>query len=430
MMVQRKRWPMEKPRIAVFGGQRGKTFLDHTSACGKGELVAVCDRDEEVLQDVRAYCEARGAAPLLVREFDGLFAAKPSCVVLANYANEHAPYAVRCLDKKVAVISEVLPAQNLREAAELCDAVERSKAAYLYAENYCFMEGPREMRRLYRKGLLGEFEYGEGEYLHNCEPIWHQLTYGQRDHWRNLQYAPFYCTHSLGPIVHATGLRPVRVVGFEPPYNRKMARMGALSAPYSVEMVTLENGAVVRSLHGQLTKNSVWFSMYGSLGHIEAVREAAVLGGGKRQGTLYASLDLKEGEPCDEVDEYVPKNAFPDAPQGGHALSDRYMIENFLDVLSGGEGDAIGVYEAMDMFLPGIFAYKSVLAGGVPMEVPDFRLRSERDKWRDDTSCTDPAAAGDQLLPANAKGNPVIEQSVYDGLYEKWKRERDKEENK
>ena len=120
----------------------------------------------------------------------------------------------------------------------------------------------------------------------------------------------------------------------------------------------------------------------------------------------------------------------PDAPQGGHALSDRYMIENFLDVLSGGEGDTIGVYEAMDMFLPGIFAYKSVLAGGVPMEVPDFRLRSERDKWRGDTSCTDPAAAGDQLLPANAKGNPVIEQSVYDGLYEKWKRERDKEENK
>ena len=46
----------------------------------------------------------------------------------------------------------------------------------------------------------------------------------------------------------------------------------------------------------------------------------------------------------------------------------------------------------------------------------DLRDRAERDRWRSDTRCVDPAAAGDQLLPSYSKGNPDIPQSVYDGL--------------
>ena len=93
-------------------------------------------------------------------------------VVLANYANEHAPYAVRCLKRGLHVFSEVLPVATLKEAAELCDAVEESGKVYFYAENYCYFEAVREMRRLMQSGALGEFQYGEGEYLHDCEPGW------------------------------------------------------------------------------------------------------------------------------------------------------------------------------------------------------------------------------------------------------------------
>ena len=92
------------------------------------------------------------------------------CVVLANYANEHAPYAIRCLKAGKHVLSEVLPVQTMREAVELIEAVEQSGKVYAYAENYCYMPATRKLRQYYRDGALGSFEYGEGEYMHNCEP--------------------------------------------------------------------------------------------------------------------------------------------------------------------------------------------------------------------------------------------------------------------
>lgn len=86
-------------------------------------------------------------------------------------------------------------------------------------------------------------------------------------------YSTFYCTHSLGPIIHATSLKPVRVTGFESTMNERHLRCGAKGGQFGIEMVTLENGAIVKSIHGSLYKNSIWYSMYGSKGRAECPRE-------------------------------------------------------------------------------------------------------------------------------------------------------------
>lgn len=83
------------------------------------------------------------------------------------------------------VLSEVLPCQTIAEAVLLVEAIEKSNKIYSYAENYCYMAAPSEMRKLYREGKLGVFEYGEGEYMHNCESVWPRITHGNKDHWRN-----------------------------------------------------------------------------------------------------------------------------------------------------------------------------------------------------------------------------------------------------
>lgn len=86
--------------------------------------------------------------------------------------------------------------------------MEESGKVYFYAENYCYFEAVREMRRLMQSGALGEFQYGEGEYLHDCEPGWASLTYGDRRHWRNTMDAFYYCTHSFGPLRHVADCVP------------------------------------------------------------------------------------------------------------------------------------------------------------------------------------------------------------------------------
>ena len=108
----------------------------------------------------------------------------------------------------------MLACQNLAEAVALVEAVERSRKVYTYAENYCYFRGTLEMQRLYRRGDIGEFLHGEGEYVHDCEGIWPAITRGERSHWRNWIPATFYCTHSIGPILTITGTRPTRVTAY------------------------------------------------------------------------------------------------------------------------------------------------------------------------------------------------------------------------
>ena len=160
--------------------------------------------------------------------------------------------------------------------------------------------------------------------------------------------------------------------------------------------------------------------MYGSKGRMESAREDAEH---KDSGMhkIYVNADNYSGEyPMGvHVDEYEPKNV--DAERYGHGGSDFYPMYHFVERILGDKtADTIDVYEALDMFLPGLFAYRSVLSGGKPMEIPNLREKSERDKWREDTACTDPKVAGDKLLPVFSKGNPDIPKETYDIVKKKW----------
>ncbi|MCR4616263.1 MAG: GNAT family N-acetyltransferase [Clostridiales bacterium] len=403
----------KKVRIGVFGAGRGQSMMDYCRASNNSELVAVCDAWQWQLDRAR---RKFGESVTYYTDFDEFIKHDMDAVVIANYANEHAPYAIRCLKAGKNVLSEVLPVQTMKEAVELVEAVEESGKIYAYAENNCFMPAPREMRALYREGVLGSFEYGEGEYIHNCEPDWFFLTIGNPDHWRNTMSAFYYCTHSIGPLVHISGERPVKVSGFEVPFNKRMERMGAKAGPMAVEMITLESGAVLKSFHGVgPSRNSIWYSIYGSKGRIESIREEGDCFDIKK---MFINCDENEGDNNIKTVEVTVEGAMDDvADKFGHGGADFYLMYQFVQKLRGNKNaDVIDVYEAMDMFLPGMFAYFSVLDGGSSMDVPNLRNKEERDKWRNDTRCTDPKVAGDQLIPSYSKGNPHIAPEIYEGL--------------
>ena len=60
------------------------------------------------------------------------------------------------------------------------------------------------------------------------------------------------------------------------------------------------------------------------------------------------------------------------------------------------------------------------MEGGVSLDIPNLRNKEEREKWRNDTACTDPKVAGDMLLPTCKTGTPDIPDEVYDRVREKW----------
>ena len=399
----------KKLRIGVLGAYRGTSMISYCDTADNAEIVAICDKWPEALERQKANYADRDIA--FYDNFDDFIKHDMDAVWLANYAHEHAPFAIRALKAGKHVASEVLPVQTLKEAVELIETIEETGLTYAYAENYVYMPGPNEMRKRYKEGQIGELEYAECEYLHNCESIWPSIAYGDKNHWRNRMYSTFYCTHSLGPIIHGTGLRPVKVTGFEGKIGERCYRMGKLAAPYGMEIVELENGAHVRSIHGGLYKHSTWYTMYGSKGRLETAKSAAGVGAYTR---LYAEYDDFPGDYKNpHREDLTPATGGDVGKRFGHGGSDFYSAYNFVEAALGREADYIDIYSAIDMCLCGIFAYRSILKGGIPMEIPNLRDKAEREKWRNDELSVFAPEGSPNKIPSNSQGITSMPDEVY-----------------
>lgn len=415
---------MSKIKIGVFGAHRGTALIRELMHNPYAGVVAICDKFRPALEAAGTVASDAGVKVDLFEDFDQFIQADMDAVVLANYAHEHAAYSIRLLKSGRHVLSEVLACANLAEGIALIEAVESCGMIYNYAESYCFFNTTEEMRRLYRAGDIGEFTYGEGEYLHNCSNIWPYLTYGEREHWRNRQYSTFYCSHSLGPLLHITGLRPVKVVGLEGRNQAWMRSVGVGAGEFGMELVTLENGAIVKSLHGSMKREpaSINYELYGTEGSMETDRFD------RTRLHLY-----REPVGCTEGEHklYSPDFIFSDAAKSGHSGSDFFGTHYFVGSILGDElsiANSIDVYEAMDMCIPGLLAYRSIISGGTTLEVPNLRLASEREKYRSDTFCTFEEAAGDMYV-SNSFAQPnhdPIPDSVYEEVRRRWLAEQTK----
>lgn len=380
----------------------------------EAELVAVCDKYEPLLENVKKYAEENNMGHIgLYTDFDEFLQHDMDAVILANYAHEHAKFAIKVLNSGRHVMTECLTMANMAEAVQLIETVEKTGLVYNYAENYCFTPSRWEMRELYRKGVIGELVYAEGEYIHDCSSIWPSITYGQRDHWRNANSSVFYCTHSIGPILHMTGLRPVQVSAFETQSMPYMRDLGNTCGCGGMEIVTLENGAILKSVHGNLKSyRHSNYQLNGTLGSLQEINEGEI--------GVYAE---QIGQNCrGERKQYKPEPVVAGSELSGHGGGDFFTTYYFIRSILGDEvakERAIGVYEAVDMCMPGTLGYRSLYNGNIPVKLPNLRNVEERDAFRNDTFCTFKESAGDMYVPNNVK-DPPIPDEVYEKVKNMW----------
>jgi len=406
---------MNRIRVGVLGATRGVDLgLNALAGHPFAELTAICESYAPLRERVKAELEGKGAKVECVETFEKLLECDVDAVILANFANEHARYAIKALDAGRHVLSEVLPVQTPAEAVALCEAVERSGKIYNYAENYCFLVQNFEMRLRYERGDIGELVHAECDFINDCSFKWHLLTRGARGHWRNFVPSTFYCTHSIGPMLYISGLRPKLVVGMETPLLPYMAKHGARSGSAAMEIMQLENGAMAKSVNGNLKRPyHTRCRMIGSKGCMEAdlnpLEKLHVFIEGERE-TVFSH------------EEYFPetfiKNQRTLKAKDSFETSNLYSIEFFIGSILG-EGTslkyAIDVYKSLDMALPGLFAFRSILKGSAPLEVPDFRDKAAREPYRRDNACTDPKlASGESLLPSCKHGHFEVSDEIYE----------------
>ena len=418
---------MSKLKIGVLGATRGMDFAVRALAGHPhAEVTAVCESYGPLLQRVRAEATDRGLRIQWHTNVDSLLNGDVDAVILANCANEHARYAIEALSAGKHVLSEVLPVQTMAEAVALCEAVEASGKVYSYAENYCYRNQNFEMRLRYDRGDIGEIVSAESDFINDCSFKWHLLTRGDRDHWRNFVPSTFYCTHSIGPMLFVSGQRPRYVIGMETPRLPYMAEHGARSGSAAMEIMKLENGAMARSLNGNLKRPYLAYCrVIGTKGCMESnphqPNKLHVYIEGKQETDRRHSFDQEE-----YLAETFYKNERPAILKSHSTDGLFYATEFFIGSILGDETArcyTIDVYQALDMALPGLLAYRSILKGSAPVPVPDFRDPAAREPFRNDNTCTDPnVAVGEQLLPSCASEDAAVPDHVYAREAERFER--------
>jgi len=414
--IRRDVLAVKKLKIGVLGATRGMEYVKNVLRSSPyAEIYAICDNYAPILDKVKNDADALGFKVHCFLEYDDFLQCGLDGVIIANYANEHAEFAIKALNFGINVLSECLPAQTPAEAARLCDAVEQSGKIYAYSENYCYFSDVFELKRIYERGDIGEAMHIEGNFINDCSGKWHLLTRGNREHWRNFVPSTFYCTHSIGPMLYITGLRATKVVGMELPCMPYMRDEGARNGSAAMEIMQLKNGGMAKSINGNFKRPFTYeYRIIGTDGTIEVSSE--------KSGYVKKFLQTQKG--CYDSLEYHAdfykysgllheKTESFDVIGGSNYYTVAYFIGAILDDAEA-RRLSIDVYQALDMSLPGIFAYRSILANSNSVDVPDFRNKSERDSFRCDNKSTDPKISGNtDLLPPNKSGFPDIPDEVY-----------------
>ena len=214
-----------KKRIkhGIWGLGRGMSFCETCDALNF-DVMAGCDYNP-VLRD--RFLKANPGAFATDNDEDFL-AYDLDAVLLATYCPIHADDAIRCLQAGKHVLSEVTSFHTMAEGVRLVEAVEKSGLVYNLAENYPFSKAKMYLADKWQQGLFGDLMYAEYEYVHECRSLIYTYLDGMpvepgwtAHNWRSWLHCHYYNTHSLGPMMIISGLRPTRVTAL--PAEQRLA---------------------------------------------------------------------------------------------------------------------------------------------------------------------------------------------------------------
>ena len=397
---------MKKIRLGLFGVGRGGAFHNIIKA-NNGEIVAVCEKYAPRAKEAKTNWGENLAVYDNFDDFinhDGLDA-----VMLCNRFNEHAPFAIKCMEKGIPVLSECTSASTMTDAVALVRAYEKYNSIYMISENFPFMLFNQEMRKVYEEGTLGELLYAEGEYSHGGSAIDAYLKEREEKkdqdltkkgliagdsikyytpyekHWRNYLPRTYYLTHSLAPLMWITGKTPKRVSAM-PIYKPHIPFELHCGDAASIILIQNDDNSVFR-----VTGNASFgcredsYRIVGVNGQIENVRG---------QGHTVV-LNYEEGfvpENMKENNIYTPKwedvvddSEVEAVKNAGHGGGDYFVIREFFNCIRENKKPEMDAYFGATMSATGILAHRSILEGK-PFDIPDMRNEEERKMYENDTA--------------------------------------------
>lgn len=387
-------------KFAVIGyGCRGNDLLNKILLNQEDvEIVGVCDGYQDRAEAAgKSVQKKQGNAPLATTDYKKIFEIEGLDAVLISTAWEyHLKIAIYALNKGVAVALEVGGAFSMEELWELVRTQERTNTPFMFMENCCFDKAELLATAMARKGLFGTIVHMEGAYSHDLRQ---EIAGGEQNrHYRLRNYLSRNCenypTHEIGPIAKILDInRGNRFVSLV-----SMASKGVGMKEYIQEntdkypelvgkefnqgdivttIIKCANGETVTikldtTLPRFYSRN---FTVRGTKGFYEQNTNTAFLDGDYEEYDTLAMYKhyLDSGKNYEE--KYLPdfwKNITPEQLSAGHGGMDHFLFRYFIDCMKNGEEPCIDVYDAATWMSISVLSEQSILAGGLPMNFPDF----------------------------------------------------------
>lgn len=375
-------------KIGVFGAWRGNSYIELMLEEPEIEIVAICDKNIDTLDNENE--KLKNIASF--KDFDEFLTygknAGMNCVFLANYFHQHASFAIKAMRAGLDVFSECTAAATLKECVELIETVEETGRKYMLCENYPFSTEMMKMTEIIKNGSLGTLLYAEGEYNHSGDnEELKKLTPGPY-HWRAWLPRSYYITHALGPVMFMTNSE-VRYVSARAAHSDLLYKLKDWRHNYdgaAMMFCEMDNGMMSRVTG--CTAMASDYGRYRVCGDVSGVETGGYLPDDTvRQFYFEHTKPENSSENVfmhkSDLSEFGEKGI--KAKNAGHGGGDYWVVQNMIDYLLNDKKPFFDVYRAVNMSVTAILGWRSCLAHGENMRVPDLRDKAERDLVRNDT---------------------------------------------
>jgi predicted dehydrogenase len=353
--------------VGILGLGQGKSHLQAFQAIEGSRVVAVCDVDEPLAQQVAGQFEV----PKVYTRFEQLLEDREvAIVVVATPDHLHGQHAIQALAAGKHVLSEIPMATTLEEIGRIIALTDRSGLKYHMGNQVRYAFCLQDVQRLIAGGEFGEVFYGEGEYLHDMEDI---AGHRGPDHWRIQNEIPQ--TTLLGGGPHAIDtlrwLMGARFVEAQAIHAGQRSRWNTTHTTVAIFKTDNGGAAKITVSYGMMRPYCLYYSVYGTEGSFERTRDQ---GGAVQETTNYLYFSKLSGArrliPVTLPNWNNPKVARRYSL--GHGTMEIEQAEDFLRAIHTDSEPLIGPREAARSIAAGICALQSAAQGGGVVNIPDF----------------------------------------------------------
>lgn len=401
--------PINPVKVGIIGlGNRGTamTELIDVMAPDKGVIKAICDIQEEAVEDILSWIEEKGnnEAP------DTYSGSKNSwkklvqrddldLVFVFTHHQTHTPMAEYAMKKGKQVAVEIPAATTIGECWTLVDTAEQMQKQCIMLENVCYFDEEMWVLNMVREGVFGDqLNYASGGYIHDL--VTNSFFQTNWNDWRAKNHLQFkgdlYPTHGLGPIAFYMRLnrgdRMEYIASQESPESRMTQRAQELPEDHWAHGIDdWANGDTTRSeimtsqgrqIHLQFdVKTNRGYSRKNELAGVDAYHEGF-------PSKLALNSEGHGFVDDDTYDDYFDKYRHPLWVQmediaekyGGHGGGDFLEIYRLFDAFNNGYPLDMDVYDAAAWSAVRPLSAISIEHGGKPVRFPNFT----RGKWQDE----------------------------------------------